>query len=120
MLDTPKPCDSLGYRYIGDPEPLGYHRAAHAKLLRLKSLRRDLPVDRRCVRVENCRLNRDLRKGSNSLRQCPPSHVCHNPQGGIVNSIPPLRVGVLDSTLAHIPQFLYELVDDLRRNIPAI
>jgi hypothetical protein len=72
MFDAPKPFDSFGYRLVGDSEPLGDRRIAHAKLLQLKSLRRDLLVDRRGGNVYNCGINGDLRKGSNSLRACPP------------------------------------------------
>jgi len=71
MPDAPKPCYSFGHRLVGDSKPLCDRRVAHPNLLKLNRLRRDLLVDRRGVRVQNCRVNRDLREGSNSLRTCP-------------------------------------------------
>jgi hypothetical protein len=71
MLDAPKPSNGLGHRLVGDPEPPGDRRVAQTKLLKLKGLRRDLLVDRRRCRIENRRLEGDLRKRSNSLRACP-------------------------------------------------
>ena len=72
-LDAPKPSNSSGHSLVGDPEPLRDGQAAHFNLLKLNGLRRDFLIDWRGARVQNRNFKRDLRKGSNSLRACPPS-----------------------------------------------
>ena len=76
-----KPFDGLGHCLIVDAEPLSDGQVAHSKLLKLKCLRSDLLVGRRGSRIQNIRLERNLPKGSNSLRQCPPLHITRITEG---------------------------------------
>jgi hypothetical protein len=75
MPNAPTPCNRFGHGLVGDTEPSGDRRVAQPKLLKVKCLRRDLLVYRSGPCIENGRLNRDIRTGSNFLRARQPFNL---------------------------------------------